>query len=70
MTILQYLTLQIVDYTEPVISEGSWEIISAFLFLLLGILVITTSLKSRKIKKQEELIELLVEELEEMEKQE
>ncbi len=70
MNIIQYLTLQIVDYSEPSIMGGDWEIISACLFILLGILVITTSLKSRKIKKQEELIELLVEELEEMEKQE
>ncbi|KKK85998.1 hypothetical protein LCGC14_2767620, partial [marine sediment metagenome] len=44
---------------EPSISGGDWEIISGFLFLLLGILVITTSLKSRKIRKLKEQIKQL-----------
>ena len=59
MKIIQHVTLRIVDYSEPSISGGDWELISAFLFLLLGILVITTSLKSRKIRKLKEQIKQL-----------
>ena len=59
MSILFYMTLQIVDYSEPTISTEGWVAISGFLFFLMTILVITTSLKSRKIKKLKERIKQL-----------
>ena len=59
MNFIYYVTLQIVEVSSFPVMVVDWEIISAFLFLLLGLVIITTSLKSRKVKKLEKQVEQL-----------
>ncbi len=66
--ITSFITIEVTSNDLLNINGEGWFVISSFLFFLLSVLVITTSLKSKKIKEYEKEIFELIERIKQLEK--